>query len=232
MSKIFTGTGFLNSRFDRENKKIEIDFSGYDDRDGYCYRNDASILFFSANSYRSAFLCLGKELENRFDNSKVKNIGHMILPYLFNFRHFVELELKALSVALTGESPIITHSLNELICDFNDKLTNLNYCKIEKGQGIFFKSEKFFEDAKNECLETVKKLKDLIAQYSEDEPAVEYYRYIFENEKVNKNKELILNNPIVSLDFNLTNSLFLNIMGLFDKLHQELNKIVYVQFSF
>ena len=232
MSKISTGTGLLKCRFDRENKKIEIDFSGYDDRDGYCYRNDASILFFSANSYRSAFLCLGKELENRFDNSKVKNIGHMILPYLFNFRHFVELELKALYVTLTGESPQITHSLNELICNINNKLTNLDYCDIDKGQGIFFKSEKFFEDTKKECLETVEKLKVLIAQYIEDEPAVEYYRYIFENETVNKKKELILNNSIVSLDFNLTNSLFLSIRDLFDKLHKELTKIVYVQFSF
>ena len=193
--KIKSGTGYSVQSIDRENKTIRIDFSGnpdsndpiFDKNDG-CLRNDASILFFVANSYKSAFLCLGKEIENRFD--KNKEIEHLILPYLFNFRHYVELELKALYVTLTGESPKITHDLNELISNINDKLTNLDYSEIDKGQGIFFISEKKFKDTKDECLETVEKLKNLIAEYSKDEPAVEYYRYIF-------GKNLVLNNPVM-----------------------------------
>ena len=88
-----------------------------------------------------------------------------------------------------------------------------------------------FEDTKKECLKTVEKLKILLTEYSKDEPAVEYYRYIFENETVNKNKELILKNPIVSLDFNLTNNLFLKIISLFDTLCIKLREIIYIYFT-
>lgn len=232
MSKISAGTGLLIVDFDRDNKKISIDFSGNDDRDGYCYRNDASILFFSANSYRSAFFSLGRDLEKRFESYVEKDIEHLILPYLFNFRHFVELELKAIYVTLTDKSPAITHDLTDLIGKIKNEITDLNYSNIDHGEGVFFKSEKFFEDTKNECLKIIEKLKTLIDEYLKDEPAVEYYRYIFENEKVGKNRELTLNNPIISFDFNSTNTLFLNIRDLFDKLHKELNRIVFVQFSF
>lgn len=234
--KIKSGTGYSIHSIDRENKTIRIDFSGnpdsndpiFDINDG-CLRNDASILFFVANSYKSAFLCLGKEIENRFD--KNKEIEHLILPYLFNFRHYVELMLKALYVTLTGESPKITHSLNELVSNINDKLTNLDYCEIDKGQGIFFISEKKFKDAKDECLETVEKLKNLIAEYSKDEPVVEYYRYIFENERSNGDKYLVLNNPVIQLDYPKTNQLFCSIRDLFVSLCIKLRDIIYIYFT-
>lgn len=226
---IANGSGASMHWLDREKKRVKIDFSGYDG--DLCFRNDASILFFVANSYKSAFLCLGKEIENRFEKNKEKEIEHLILPYLFNFRHYVELVLKALYVTLTGESPKITHSLNELVSNINDKLTNLDYCEIDKGQGLFFISEKKFEDTKKECLKTVEKIKILIVEYSKDEPVVEYYRYIFENERSNGDKYLVLNNPVIQLDYPKTNQLFCSIRDLFDSLCIKLRDIIYIYFT-
>lgn len=227
--RMAAGSGATATLLNRENKTIKIDFSGFDGN--LCFRNDASILFFASNSYRSAFLSLGRDIDNRFENNIEKDIEHLVLPYFFNFRHFVELELKALYVTLTGESPQMTHSLNELVSNINSKLTNLDYSEIDKGQGMFFKSEKFFKDTKNECLETVKRLKELIAQYSDDEPAVEYYRYIFENEKNNGDRYLVLNNPVIELDYPKTNQLFSSIRDLFDTLCKKLHEIIYIYFT-
>ncbi len=125
---------------------------------------------------------------------------------------------------MTRESPQITHDLNELISNINDKLTNLEYSEIDKGQGIFFISEKKFKDTKDECLETVEKIKNLIAEYSKDEPAVEYYRYIF-------GKNLVLNNPVIQLDYPKTNQLFCSIRDLFDSLCIKLRDIIYIYFT-
>ena len=62
-SEMANGTGYSRHGLDREKRIVEIDFSGYDGDS--CYRNDASILFFAANSYKSAFLVVGRELEKK-----------------------------------------------------------------------------------------------------------------------------------------------------------------------
>ena len=222
---IAAGSGLIKIAFDREEKRIKMDFSG-NFEDNSCFRNDASILFFASNSYRSAFLSLGRDLNNRFEKYILKDIEHLIIPYLFNFRHFVELELKALYVAITNKSPVLTHDLKKLLDVAGDALEYINFEKIDKM--YYDMTEEKFNELKEEVISVFNHLKRMVEQYNSTEVAVEYYRYIFENDK----KVLSLKNPIIQLDFNATNELFLNIRNSVDKLRLTLRELIYIQFSF
>ncbi len=215
------GSGLSQHFLNREGKKVGVDFSGKA-QDDECFRNDASILFFCANSYKSAFICLDKELKLRFeDNYHAKDIEHLILPYYFNFRHHVELSLKALIVALTEESPDLTHNLQNLTTCVTNAINALEF--DENTHAIFGTKEKFDID-KNEAIEFIQELKEKISEYQKFECAEEYYRYIFERDK----DSLILKHDKIELDYNQIHSLFFETKELFDKLLVKLRDIAYI----
>ena len=215
------GSGLSEHCIEYESKKVWVDFSGISS-DGQCFRNDASILFFCANSYKSAFICLDKELKTRFENNIMsKDIEHLILPYYFNFRHYVELSLKALIVNLTKESPKMTHDLQTLIlCVLN----NIDILKFDESTPAIFCTKEKYDKIKSEVIKLAQDLKAKINEYQKLECAVEYYRYIFEKDK----DDLSLKHNKIELDYNQTHSLFFEIRDLFDKLLVKLKKIEYV----
>ena len=216
-----TGSGLSEHFIEYESKKVRVDFSGISP-DGQCFRNDASILFFCANSYKSAFICLDKELKSRFENNIIaKDIEHLILPYYFNFRHYVELSLKALIVTLTQESPKITHDLQPLI---SCVLDNINFLKFDQNTPKIFCTEEQYDEIKSELIKLAQDLKEKINEYQKLECAVEYYRYIFEKDK----NDLSLKHDKIDLDYNQTHSLFWGTRDLFDKFLMKLKQIEYV----
>lgn len=120
------GTGKSLHTFDYEKKYSGIDFSGIDE-DNCCYRNDASIFFYIANSDLTSFYVLSKQIEKSFAVQNRKEVEHLILPYYFNFRHYLELELKALIVGMTNKSPNIIHDLGALWEDFSKIFSSLSH---------------------------------------------------------------------------------------------------------
>lgn len=226
--RMAAGSGATATWLNRENKTIKIDFSGFDGN--LCFRNDASILFFASNSYRSAFLSLGRDLEERFETYIDKDIAHLVLPYLFNFRHFVELELKALYTAITNNSPKITHDLKILLSYNKNALKELSFEEIDKSY-ISITEEKFNVSKKEAC-DIFDNLEIIINKYIEKEITVEYYRYIFEIQTENREKYLALNNPVIELDFKETDLLFKSVRDMADKLRVKLIEFIYVQFLF
>lgn len=215
------GSGLSQHFLNREGKKVGVNFSGIA-QDGECFRNDASILFFCANSYKSAFICLNKELNLRFENNyPAKDIEHLILPYYFNFRHYVELSLKALVVALTDESPNLTHNLQSLMTCVTNAINVHEF--NENTPAIFGTKEKFDID-KTETIELAQELNAKIIEYQKFECAEEYYRYIFEKEK----DVLSLKHDNIELDYNQTHSLFFETKDLLDRISVKLRDIAYI----
>jgi len=208
-------------QIEREKKVIQVDFSG-NANDG-CYRNDASILFFAANSYKDAFSVLSQELERRFEaDCRVKDIEHLILPYYFNFRHYVELELKALIVMLSGDSPKLSHKLGELVENFSNLVDEVKHDPTDR-----FHTVEEFEKDRKVVKDLIYNLKKRIHQYMSLEYADEYYRYIFEQEK----HALALKNDTIELDYINTNKLFYDILKLFVDIRLALRSIVYIYFN-
>ena len=215
------GSGLSKHYIECKSKKVGINFSG-NASDGQCFRNDASILFFCANSYKSAFICLDKELDFRFENNNaIKDIEHLILPYYFNFRHYVELSLKALIIALTKESPKTTHDLQTLMtCVLED----IDVLKFDESTPAIFCTKENYNKTKSEVIKLAQELNKKINEYQKLECAVEYYRYIFEKDK----NDLSLKHEKIELDYNQTHLLFFETRDLFDKLLMKLREIEYV----
>lgn len=222
--KMYAGSGLLSYCVNREEQKITLDFSGNDET-GCCFRNDASILFFDANSYKSAFLCIDRELAVRFQSNSEKDIAHLVLPYYFNFRHYVELALKAIIVGLTDESPKITHSLDSLMKEVCKCVEALEY---DNETPPLFNNPPKFEKSKAQATSICDILKSKISEYSQIEYVDEYYRYIFEKDK---SKGLVLNHAEISLDFPSVHSLFIEIRDLLDKLCVNLRDMTYIFFT-
>lgn len=218
---MLAGSGLSKHFIECKSKKVGIDFSGISS-DGQCFRNDASILFFCANSYKSAFICLDKELDFRFENNNaIKDIEHLILPYYFNFRHYVELSLKALIVNLTKESPKITHDLQTLMtCVLED----IDILKFDESTPAMFCTQENYDKTKSEVIKLAQELNKKINEYQKHECAVEYYRYIFEKDK----NDISLKHDKIELDYNQTRLLFFETRDLFDKLLMKLREIEYV----
>lgn len=215
------GSGLSKHFIEYESKKVGIDFSGISS-DGQCFRNDASILFFCANSYKSAFICLDKELNSRFENNIIaKDIEHLILPYYFNFRHYVELSLKALIVNLTKESSKITHDLQTLMTGVLD---NIDILKFDENTPAIFCTKEKYDNTKSEVIKLAQELNKKITEYQKFECAVEYYRYIFEKDK----NDLSLKHDKIELDYSQIHALFLETRDLIDKLLMKLREIEYV----
>lgn len=230
-NKMMNGPGFSIHQLIRDKKYVSIDFCGYEPKNinffgdkTTCFRNDASVLFFAANSYWNAFNVISDELKKRFEeNYPDKEIERLILPYYFNFRHFAELELKALIAATSKSLPNATHNLNDLLCCLK---TSVDQLEINTEGRFSYIKEDFFEKTKgtigNLCIE----LETFINQYNENEYSQEYYRYIFETEK----KQIILKHPIVQLDYPTVNTLFTDIKNTLYEICKNLSFITYVYF--
>lgn len=217
-----SGTGLVKYKYDPDKEIFGINLSG-ESGDGN-YRNDASILFYASNSYKTSYALLEKELDLRFKNkAKEREVSHYVLPLLFNFRHYVELEIKALYAAVSAESPRVTHNLCKLFDDFKEIIDN-DY----KGCG----NEERKKILNSIISKIIQPLDALIKEYAENEPAVEYYRYIFEVEKDNEGSHLVLDNPIIDIDFVDIKVRFNSIIELFNKLRIELNRLDYYVWYF
>lgn len=218
--------GLSTHSINRKTKKVEIDFSGYEPEwtnvigdKTLCLRNDASILFFVANSYWTAFDLISKELNKRFENEyNNKDIEQLVLPYYFNFRHFVELELKALIVALSTSSPETTHKLNVLANELSNLIKD-----IERDPKICSEQTRYIE-AKEKSIYLCDKLKELIAKYCDIEFADEFFRYIFEK----KNGSINLKHYVIKLNYCVENDLFNNIHELLMNICDELSSYKYI----
>lgn len=186
------GSGLTMWQFSYDEKKLEIDFTGAIIGD-QCYRNDASILFFAANSYLSSYYIIKNELKNRFENGdNEKRIGHLIMPFNFCFRHFIELNLKALIATITHTKPDNIHELLKLTKKLGEVLCSL---KDENITEFVKENLKHFDSNKEKVTNIFEELRVLIEKYDKEEPAVEYFRYLFET-------NYTLRNPYLSLDYN------------------------------
>lgn len=211
--RIKTGTGLSTHTINYELMKAEVDLSG--NYEGNCFRNDASIFFFAANSYRQAYVQLGKEIEKRFmERVKEKDIEHLVLPYLFCFRHFIELELKAFLVVLDQEPPRKTHDLNELLEKTGESLKSL----------LNSEEYSFKEDDVRKiksAMESLENIKQSLLYFMSSEPAAEHYRFIFSN----NTKFLEMKNPVVSLDYKQSRENFSNISSNFNTIFTYLRQV-------
>lgn len=220
------GTGLSYHEFDNKNKCVSIDFSGNDKRqspDGSypCFRNDASIFFYAGNSYLTSFYVLSQQIKKSFEAENRKEVEHLILPYYFNFRHYLELELKALIIGLTNEAPELTHELKNLWEKFSKQLHNLEYISDFVRRDI---SQEFFEIQKRKLIENMESTQRLLESYTSNEPNVEYYRFIFDT-------SMELKTPVIKLDFLNTDKDLRELAEKFKEINVNLREIVYLYFT-
>ena len=217
--KLKTGTGLTEHGIDYEKKTITVDFSG--DYEGQCYRNDPSIFFFVANSYRKSFYVLSNYIDKLFENkANSKEIEHLVLPYVFSFRHYLELEFKAIIASITNEITDDTHKLKDLMNSLEKALKAVS--ENEQSYRLF---QMNFQKNKAKALEVYTDIKGLINQFLAFEPSVEYYRYLFK-------KKMTLNDPVLSLDYRESDKLFREIDHKFIELNKILREMdVYVYFT-
>ncbi len=158
LTSVKRGTGQLRIGINKEKRTAQLDLSGNDNEtrpDGKinCFRNDASVLFYIANSYWNATKTLEEKIRNCFDADKDCSdlITQLVIPYFFEFRHFVELSLKALFMNATGEQAENTHELDKLFNTTKEAILNL---KPDVRQGIFTISNEQYETAMVEIKNT------------------------------------------------------------------------------
>ena len=192
------GTGQLVREFNREKRTVLLDLSGNDiEATTYgkinCYRNDASVLFYIANSYWNATKTIEEKISNCFEAEKDYSdlITQLVMPYLFEFRHFVELSLKALFMNATGEQAEIVHDLDKLFISAKDAIMAL---QRDERPGILAITDEKYNSSMANIKKYLDKMEEIIVPYASSEPSVEYYRFLFDR---NNN----LDNPIITLDF-------------------------------
>ena len=231
-----SGTGFIKTEIDIDNLTFCVDFTGKDthkiwnpktsslEETTSNYFNSESVLFYVSNSYwfanRSIYRNLITAIEDykngQKNNSQYKYILRHILPYYFNFRHFVETELKALSIAVKRITAIANHNLTNLVDDLIDGVKSLTL----ESKGVFLKKQEELEEKKTIVLQILHNLGNNINEYVKLEPSDDYYRFIFD-------KDFQCGNPVVKLDLNLTEQLFSNIVSNFREIETELHNIMY-----
>ena len=235
--KQMAGTGLSVHRFDFLTKSMSIEFNGIVrevDKSGkivdHCFRNDASILFFAANSYKKSFDVISNKIDALFmepeSNKVARDISHLILPYYFSFRHFVELELKAYIMCITKRKPKKSHTLNDLYNDYYNKLRSLQY----KGIDLILPKQDF-RDHKNKAMEISRLLREKLDSYIDLESADEYYRFILElPDKNDTDKSLKLNRSEIKLEYGDTDRLFRDMCKLFNAIRIELSCFIYTYY--
>ena len=238
MSKAMDGSGLITYVYNYDNKQLSIDFSGYEysdeapskgkERKGginkNCYRNDASVFFFAANSYRAAYKILEKEISREFEKqTKIEYIGHRILPYFFSFRHSLELYLKGLHVALSSKYPKPEHKLLALLDSIYPHINSLEWKNSE------YIDREGFSGKKKELINDLTKLKEAISKYTKWEPSAEYYRFLFKNAK----KDMVLNNPLIEFNFTDSQQLFFEIDTILTHMFKAFQEMdIYIQSFF
>ena len=219
------GTGLLIREFNKEKRTVLLDLSGNDSEATTgekmnCYRNDASVLFYIANSYWSATKTLEEKINNCFaaetDSSDL--ITSLVLPYLFDFRHFVEVSLKALFMNATGEQAETIHNLKKLFISTRDSIMSL---QRDKRSGIFAISDEKYNSSMAEIENYLNEMEKIIIPYALKEPFVEYYRFLF-------NTDNNLGNPVVTLDFEKEKQLQNDYYNAYKQLIKAIHKIHYI----
>lgn len=229
-----SGSGRVEKHVDIENMKFSVDFSGIEVEEVYDLHSEESeiitsnfynsecVLFYVSNSYFMAYRAIYKHLLQKIDiykenssNSNLNQIYRHILPYYYCFRHYVETELKSLSIATKRISVLIEHDLSVLLEDVIEGVNNLSLdfktIKPKKGQEIL--------ELKKELISHLMQLKLLILEYKKIEPTPEYFRYIIDS-------DFICRYPNVELDLNYTENLFGNIIDEFKKIEKIMFNIV------
>lgn len=190
------GTGQLIRGFNKEKKTVMLDLSGNDIEETTgenCYRNDASVLFYIANSYWSATKTIEEKISNCFEAEKDCSglITRLVIPYLFEFRHFVELSLKALYMNATGKQAETVHDLHKLFKSAKNAIMDL---KQDKRPGMLAITDEKYNSSMANIKKYLEKMEEIIDSYASSEPFVEYYRFLFDR---NNN----LGNPKITLNF-------------------------------
>ena len=220
------GSGLLQVRYDNKKRYIGFDISGNEENvieteTANCFRNDASIFFLAANSYLTAFYVLSEQMKKSFEADAQKELRRLVLPYYFNFRHYVELELKALIIVLTNEAPQMVHDLDKLWQVFSDNVDKLNFYMDIVNTNVTNES---FEKVKSDVQVHIKQAYELLEEYIKEEPAVEYYRFLFDT-------KFELSKTIVELDFGYEDKLFRDLATEFKVINAKLREIVYLFYT-
>lgn len=230
-----SGSGLVEVAIDAEKLLFTVDFSGKETHDVYDmetssiktitsnYFNSETVLFYVSNSYFLAYRSIYKHLLQKVEEYKENKSNHNthlvvrhILPYYFNYRHFIETQLKALSVAVKRIAIMENHDLKELTKDILDGINDLT----PDSKNIKIKDVETLQKHKDILIHHFDILKPLIDEYLTMEPSPEYYRYIFE-------KNFVCKNPKVSLDLNYTEKLFSDIVNCFRDIERDLFEVVY-----
>lgn len=210
--KMMSGSGLFQYWTNYDAKQISLDVSGVDINNN-CFRNDASILLLVANSYATVSRELLEKIEHCFQiKQSPKTIMRYAIPFMFNSRHFIELELKGIILRLDGKPASNTHDISVLVKDFGSSLRNYSYEKID---GKFFKEDTFV-NGKEVAISVFEDLKQDITQYMINEPAVEFYRYIFE-------KDYSISETQIDFDYSEHSKLFFSIYSGFKRIVKELH---------
>lgn len=211
------GSGYILLDFDEKTKTINLDVSG-NDGDFGSFRNDASILWTVAQSYMTSCKVLLKSIENGFENSDRYLVINLIIPYYFNFRQYIEVSLKAITLWANKSDYKKIHVLSKLFTDVNDSIGAI----LTKPE-IWNSNVK--EEEVSECLEKVNKylldLKKNISIVEQNETSFEYYRFIFEtNNQLKKTK--------ISFDYKKEIELYNNTVQLINSIVNNLRVLIYI----
>ncbi len=157
-------------------------------------------------------------MNKSFEADVQKEVRHLVLPYYFNFRHYVELELKGLIITMTNEMPKITHDLKSLWKVFSEKMDELKYNSEVVNDKV---KEVNFVRVKNDIKIHMKQAYNILEEYVKEEPAADYYRFLFDT-------KFELSKILVELDFGYVDKLFRDMANEFKLINAKLHEIVYI----
>ena len=208
------GSGAYSLSFDCANKKLSLDLSGnasFMGEEAQCYRNDSTVLLFVAHSYKSSFIAVEKALVDSFDNNNENMAKHLMLPYYFLFRHYLELELKSFLMSITTTTPPIIHDLKRLGKLIFKELKDLKYNKEVAGAKDIIEFNRHKDIVQN----LVVSLRDEIRSFKSFEPADEYFRFLYST-------DFELKEAQIDFDYNNQTALFHRIIGLLNSIEDNL----------
>lgn len=211
------GSGYILLDFDENTKNVNLDISG-NDGDFGSFRNDAAILWTVAQSYMTSCKVLLKSIENGFENSDRYLVINLMIPYYFNFRHYIEVSLKSITLWANKSHYEKIHVLSELFKDVNGSIKEI-LTKPEMW------NSNVKEDKVAEHLTKINKslldLEKIISIVEQNETSFEYYRFIFEkNNQLKKAK--------ISFDYKKEIELYNNTVQLINSIVNNLRVIIYI----
>lgn len=207
-----------------QEKEIYFDISGYVQltypNKVRCFRNDGSVLWKIGEGYKSSCIIMLDEISRCFENDDCNSIFGLIFPFYFNFRHYIEVSLKAIFLWATHSKYENTHDLLKLYDSVETALSEI--CNKRE-----IWNENITEEMANENLRKIKgclaDLKQEIDFYLSIEPAVEYYRFAFGTKN-----ELI--QDVIGFDYEKECGNFQRAANAIETISKYLSIIVYVCF--